>query len=290
MSLSAEKPILLAPVSVGKGKKELLVDPYNSRFKLIGWTAEEVARVGLHEIRSHVQEANRATKGIVYSQEPKKTAFETLGFNYEAVIEGYFANGCDAHVFSCFFDAKRGQLRPSEGAHESVRVAKSKDPRQARVPVSMTSRRATPNDADALHKFLAPAFDDYPTPMDPDYLMNAITAARSHFRVCMLDGDIVASTSAEIDHTNRNAEISDCVTSPALRGKGVVSALIQEVERDVHTEYGINHFYSLARAGEVGMNCAFAKCGYRYSGRLVNNCRMPNGWESIHVWCRSIEG
>jgi hypothetical protein len=35
------------------------------------------------------------------------------------------------------------------------------------------------------------------------------------------------------------------------------------------------------------VNCAFAKLGYKYTGRLVNNCRMPTGWESMNVWCKT---
>ena len=286
MSPSTDKPILSEGFKVGRATMPVLVDPYNRRFKLMGWTAEDVGVVGL---RTVCERAGEATKGIAYSRQPSKSAFEALGFNYEAVIEGYFADGSDAHLFSCFFDARRGRLNPNERAHEILREAMSKKIERAEVPVSMTSRRASPSDAAALHGFLAARFDDYPTPISKDFLADEMGHERTLFRVCMLDGDIVACCSAEIDHDNGNAEISDCATRPDVRGKGIVSALICEVERDIASQYKVSHAYSLARAGEAGMNCALAKCGYRFTGRLVNNCRMPNGWESIHVWCRSLD-
>ena len=57
-------------------------------------------------------------------------------------------------------------------------------------------------------------------------------------------------------------------------------------ENDIADLYGITDLYTLARADEIGMNCVFRKLGYDFCGRLVNNCRMPNGWESMNVWCK----
>ena len=284
MSLSAEKPILREHVEVGRVQRPLVIDPYNRRFKLIDWTAEEVGSIGLPEIRA---KAGSSTKGIVYSKSSHKTPFETLGFNLEATIEGFFSDGSNAYLYSCFLDAQRGRQNPNERVHECLRLAREKEPASFEVPAAMTARRAMSNDAEALHRFLSENFEDYPTPIDADYLANEMERQGTYLRVCMFDGEIVASASAEIDHENMNAEISDCATRADVRGKGIVSALVQQIERDVNALYGITDFYSLARGGEVGMNCAIAKCGYTYNGRLVNNCRMPNGWESIHVWCRS---
>lgn len=285
MSPSAEKPILRERIGIGRINKPLVIDPYNRRFKLIGWTAEDIGLIGLPEIRA---KAGDATKGIVYSKSGQKTPFETLGFNHEAVVDGFFADGSDAHLYSCFLDAQRGRQNPNERVHECLRLAQDKEAAAFEIPAAMTARRAMSNDAQALHEFLARHFDDYPTPIDANYLANEMQRQETYFRVCMYNGEIVASASAEIDHENKNAEISDCATRSDVRGKGIVSALVQQIERDVNALFGITDFYSLARAGEIGMNCAFAKCGYTYKGRLVNNCRMPNGWESIHVWCRSF--
>jgi putative beta-lysine N-acetyltransferase len=98
---------------------------------------------------------------------------------------------------------------------------------------------------------------------------------------------MAAVASAEIDGARRNAEMTDCATRPSERGRGLMVWILRALERDLAREEGIIDLYTLARADEVGMNCAFAKLGYDYTGRLVNNCRMPNGWESMNVWCRT---
>ena len=97
---------------------------------------------------------------------------------------------------------------------------------------------------------------------------------------------MVAAASAEIDHCNKNAEMTDCATRPSARGQGLMAYLLWMLENDLQELYNITDLYTIARADEVGMNCVFSKLGYIYDGRLVNNCRMPNGWESMNVWCR----
>ncbi len=67
-----------------------------------------------------------------------------------------------------------------------------------------------------------------------------------------------------------------------------MARLLFRLELDVFEHCGISDFYTLARACEVSMNCVFAKLGYGYTGRLVNNCRMPTGWESMNVWCKRM--
>ena len=84
--------------------------------------------------------------------------------------------------------------------------------------------------------------------------------------------------------------MTDCATRPDQRGGGHMAYLLHRLAQDVRKERGITDLYTLARADEVGMNCVFGKLGYVYTGRLVNNCRMPNGWESMNVWCKSTAG
>ena len=62
--------------------------------------------------------------------------------------------------------------------------------------------------------------------------------------------------------------------------------ILRQLERALVADFGITDLYTIARADEVGMNCVFSKLGWVYTGRLVNNCRMPNGWESMNIWCR----
>ena len=46
----------------------------------------------------------------------------------------------------------------------------------------------------------------------------------------------------------------------------------------------MNTEFTLARAREIGVNCAFKKLGYCFGGRLKKNSLMPTGYESMNVW------
>jgi putative beta-lysine N-acetyltransferase len=135
---------------------------------------------------------------------------------------------------------------------------------------------------------MARTFKDYPTPISPDQISAAIHERTSHFRIVRdSTGALVACASAEIHHTRRSAELTDCATREDQRGKGLMSYILHALEEDLASDFSITDVYTIARAYEPGMNCSFAKLGYRYTGRLVNNCRMPDGFESMNVWCRN---
>ncbi|MBE0565138.1 MAG: GNAT family N-acetyltransferase, partial [Krumholzibacteria bacterium] len=151
--------------------------------------------------------------------------------------------------------------------------------------------RAGPDDAEAVSALLRRVFPDYPTPTDPATVRRQIARGDNVYRLMLdADGRLAAAASAEIDHRRRSAELTDCATSPEHRGAGLMAWLLRQLERDVVRDFGITDLYTIARADEVGMNCVFSKLGWIYTGRLVNNCRMPGGWESMNLWCRPDAG
>ncbi len=51
---------------------------------------------------------------------------------------------------------------------------------------------------------------------------------------------------------------------------------------------GIRTAYTIARAVSYGMNITFARCGYQYGGRLVNNTDIAGSLESMNVWYKTL--
>ena len=51
---------------------------------------------------------------------------------------------------------------------------------------------------------------------------------------------------------------------------------------------GILNAYTIARAISPGMNITFARLGYHYGGRLVNNTQISGGLESMNIWYKSL--
>jgi putative beta-lysine N-acetyltransferase len=180
-------------------------------------------------------------------------------------------------------------VSPREAEHAAtVDLARSKPRVEPELPDGYRYRRVEAGDARTVADLLRRTFPDYPSPLDDAHVHLLIAEGSSRFGLILApDGSPAATASAEIDPVHRSAEMTDCATEPAHRGRGLMAVLLRRIEEEVLRATGIRDLYTLARADEVGMNCVFAKLGYEFTGRLVNNCRMPNGWESMNVWCRT---
>jgi len=59
------------------------------------------------------------------------------------------------------------------------------------------------------------------------------------------------------------------------------------MENEVRAK-GIKTAYTIARAASAGMNVTFAKGGYHFGGRLINNTNISGRIESMNVWFKSL--
>ena len=263
-------------------------DSRNERLKLYGPTRVEDLTYA-SELINRTRDRG-ASKLIVYAVPGGHDGWRDLGFVFEGTIEGYFPDHVDAKIWSRFSGGERAVERDVEEHEETIRIATACAATSATLDEAFISDVAGPEDADEIASLMSRIFPDYPEPISSQWVVRSIGEETRRFRISRDgSGRIVASASAEIDHRNRSAELTDCATDPDARGRGLMRYLLQELEGDVSRLWGITDLYTLARADEVAMNCAFAKLGYHYTGRLVNNCRMPNGWESMNIWCRRGE-
>jgi beta-lysine N6-acetyltransferase len=275
-SVSLELPL-------GDGTQPLVYDSYNERMKLYGVRPQDIAERAPTEVSEDL-----ASKITVYAPPGDDRKWRDIGFQKEAVIQGFF-EGSDAHLWAAYTNDER-ELSPREDAHRAtVQLALSKP--LVETPVLLPgfeSDSAQPNDSSEIAALLDQTFEDYPTPIDQDIIAEQIANQDNFFRVVRDgDGEVAAVASAELDHLRMSAEMTDCATRPDQRGKGLMAFILRTLEHDIGVRYGIRDLYTIARADEVGMNCVFSKLGYDFHGRLINNCRMPNGWESMNVWCRN---
>lgn len=275
-------------VSTPGGPRAAVLDPYNLRIKLYGLTADDL---DAPEVKTLVdglgEEPDLYTKLTVYALPGEDESWIKRLFLREGAILGYFPGHLHADLWARYADESRMDA-PRDGDHDNIVVmAAAKDARIPSLPEGYTCRVAGRAEVFGLSDLLRRTFSDYPAPLDPETLSTAILGRANHFR-CVFDetGDMVAAASAELDHDRSSAEMTDCATEPEHRGQGLMAYILWCLEKDVAEVYGITDVYTLARADEPGMNCVFSRLGYRYTGRLVNNCRMPNGWESMNVWCR----
>jgi len=273
------------------GKRELILDPGNLRVKVLGLGSDDLdvptiadLAAGLHD------DAVPYTKFTAYALPGDEAAWESRRYRKEGVIQGFFNNGIDAHIWALYGEDGRNETPRGDAHDEIVALASGKEPTPPEAPDGYACTAATVGDAGIISELMGETFSAYASAMDEGTIAASIRDETHRFRLIHDSaGELAAVTSAEIDHKRRAAEMTDCATRTDERGKGLMSYLLWRLERDMVQDLGIRDLYTLARADETGMNCVFAKLGYDYTGRLVNNCRMPNGWESMNIWCRRVE-
>ena len=107
-----------------------------------------------------------------------------------------------------------------------------------------------------------------------------------YFGIWMED-QLVALSSAEMDTEARNVEMTDFATLPDGRGDGLATILLGAMEAQMH-DRGMATGYTIARAPSFGMNITFARMGYSFAGRLINNTHIGGQFEDMNVWYKSL--
>jgi len=263
-----------------------LLDCRNARLKLYGVSAAMVSDFA-RGLKTAAGSDDAVTKVIVYATPGEDDGWSALGLAREATIRGFHADHRDAHLWSGFFSEERA-ADPRHDEHErTIQDAQARGRREPKAPDGYRFGCAEASDAEELAALLQLVFTDYPSSLAPDHLRRLVSTEASFFVTARdQEGTLVATMSAEIDKEHGAAEMTDCATRPDHRGRGLMPYMMERLEREVPLKFGITDLYTIARADPLAINAVFARQGYDYTGRLVNNCRMPNGWESMNVWCK----
>lgn len=238
-----------------------------------------------------IEEGSRFSKLTVYAGDGDEVdaSWAAAGFVHEGTIAGFHQDDRDARLWSRFAEGGRGvETDPDEHRRVLDLALSNIEPGSARP--EQPTRLANANDAEPIARLLQAVFAEYPSDLSAEHLAKQIATHRTVFRVVEdSETGLVAAASAELDLRRQTAEITDCVTHPDARGRGLSTALVTALQTDLVARYRITAAYSLARALEPGINRVLARLGYEWQGRLVNNCRMPTGWESMNVWSRMLD-
>jgi len=150
-----------------------------------------------------------------------------------------------------------------------------------------TRQQCEEGDVEEMATIYKTVFKTYPFPIhDPSYLLDSMQNEVDYFAV-ETDGDLIALSSAEIDKSALNVEMTDFATLSEWRGNSLGVHLLLRMEKEMRAQ-GIKMAYTIARAVSVGMNIIFAKLGYTYGGRLKNNTNISGKVESMNIWYKVI--
>lgn len=234
------------------------------------------------------------TKGYskIFAKSPPfaRSLFLDHGFVEEARIPKFFQGKEDAFFLSRFFSSERKQEKQPELALQILKKAKQKAAVRSSVtlPSEFVCLKMGQKDVLNMAKLYRQVFTSYPFPIhDPDYLSRTMDENLIYFGI-MADDKLIALSSAEVDFTGQNAEMTDFATSPDARGLGLASYLLSVMEKESR-QIGIKTAYTIARAYSFGINITFAKHGYAYAGPLVNNTQISGALESMNVWHKRLQ-
>lgn len=215
--------------------------------------------------------------------------FLQAGYVEEATIPRLF-NGAETGIFLGYY---LNELRATEP--EAARLDRILHLALDKSGSAITSldrdlfarQQCEEGDVEEMAAIYQTVFQTYPFPIhDPAYLLDNMQNQVDYFAVESA-GDLVALSSAEIDASAQNVEMTDFATLPEWRGNSLGLHLLRRMEKEMQQK-GIKMAYTIARAVSVGMNIVFAKLGYTYGGRLKNNTNISGEVESMNIWYKAI--
>jgi len=271
-----------------RSKATLQHGPLSQRIYLMKLgTAEPISLMG--ELKALAQK-NDYTKIFAKVPQSKVKAFLDEGYLMEAQIPDFF-KGQDAACFLAYYLDQARQIPRSIKELESVLALAQGNQRPSPTPMqsnpSLTLRPCTAQDAPAMSQLYKQVFPSYPFPIDdPGYIRKTM---KTHIQYYAFEskGQLVALSSAEMDQTQQNVEMTDFATLPRWRGKGLAVQLLTFMETQMKAQ-GMTTAYTIARAISAGMNITFARMGYNYNGRLINNTHISGQIESMNVWSKPL--
>ncbi|MVX65359.1 putative beta-lysine N-acetyltransferase [Clostridium chromiireducens] len=266
-------------------RTKAFVDLTNKRLKILNLNT-----ISLQTLKRIIHFASKLHLGKVICNCDTES-FETLinaGFTQEGKIDGYF-KGKDAFCMSYFINSDRKIC--SNFTQKNLLVKECLNIRNTYVyskinPVYQI-RTATENDISEMIKLFSTVFLTYPTPIYNEEYLRQTMNDKVLYKVAVFDGKIVSVASAEMDKENLNAEITDCATLLAYRGKGILANIIHCLECDLKNK-GFLTLYSLCRAINPSINFILSKQSYNFTGRMVNNCNICGTFEDMNIWVKNI--
>ncbi|MBN2711293.1 MAG: putative beta-lysine N-acetyltransferase [Planctomycetes bacterium] len=230
--------------------------------------------------------------GKIFAKVPANAEkpFYEAGYLCEARIPGFYKGEEEAVFLGKFINRSRIAPTDPQKLSDVLAITEAKSGKVDSAPElkkGFTYHHCREEDAEEMSKVYAEVFPTYPFPIhDPKYLIKTMHSNVLYFSI-RHKGEIVSLSSAEMDKNNLNVEMTDFATLPDWRGNSFATFLLAKMEADMR-KLGIKTAYTIARALSPGMNITFARMGYTYSGRLINNTNISGKIESMNIWYKSL--
>lgn len=260
--------------------------PHNDRIYLMKLGNSDPERAAI----SLIAKATDAGYSKIFAKIPdsKEGVFLRHGFQVEARIPEFYNGRVGAAFFSFYLARQRGHeenqvtldaLLDDYLKHSPVIVSG--------LPSGFSLRRCFGDDVSQMAEIYSRVFPTYPFPIgDSSYLHETMKTHVEYFGVEAF-GRLVALSAAEMDEEAENVEMTDFATLPAWRGHDLAIHLLRAMEHAMRTR-NMKMAYTIARSISPGMNITFARAGYHYGGRVINNTNISGQIESMNVWYKHL--
>ncbi len=237
--------------------------------------------------------ARKENYGKIFAKVPARwvRVFRADGFCTEARVPGFFRGEEDGHFMGKYLDRDRA-ADDRQGEMERILALARRHPEgrcEKTAPAVYTIRRCVQADCDAMAQCFRNVFDSYPFPVDdPAFLAESMADNVLYMGAWHESGELAALASAEQYRQSGHVEMTDFLTVPRHRRRGLARRLLVALEREMQQHGRLAVAYTIARALSAGMNITFARAGYRHAGTLINNTQICGGIESMQVWYKPL--
>lgn len=235
--------------------------------------------------------ATRHNYSKIFAKIPERYSdiFFDAGFQLEAHIPAFYSGNESALFMGYYLNDERATESNPEQIERTLKLAlgKETDGSTCNLKQGFAIRNCNNADASMLANIYQQIFKSYPFPIhDAKYILETMKSHVAYFGI-EADGQIVATSSAEMDKQDANVEMTDFATLPEWNGNGLAQILLAKMESEMKSK-GIRTAYTIARAMSAGINIVFAKAGYQFGGRLKNNTNISGSIESMNVWYKCL--
>ena len=247
------------------------------------------------DVSSVIDETNRLCRNKRYSKVfakvPESLSEEFINQNYkvEAEIDNFYKGKEKCLFLSKFLIDERAIKKRVVNLDEVLKIAKSKSI-TSKTPVlgqHYVIKLLSEKNAVEMSELYKDVFDSYPFPIfDPEYLVETIKDNIEYAGI-FYKNRLVSIASAEKYSDYLNAEMTDFATHPNFLGNSFSLVLLKFLETKL-IKQNYKTLYTIARARSKAMNITFRKCGYNFSGTLVNNTNISGDIESMNVWYKKL--
>lgn len=233
--------------------------------------------------------SKRYTK--IVAKVPEHLIDEFLKKEYinEAIIPHLYDGRIDVYFLSKYIDASRKLDKDENLCNKVLKTAIKKNGLVEKpcLDENYTFNIIKETHAVNLAKHYKNVFVSYPFPIyEKEYIINTMRQNVIYFGI-WYKANLVAASSLEIDWEHKNAEVTDFAVLDEFRGKELPLYLLNQMEVQMK-ELGLLTAFTIARSTIFGINIAFSKCGYKYSGTLKNNTQIGGQIESMNVWYKFL--